>query len=259
MLRGLVTAFRTLTIFPIPGQEASDHSAALPFFPLVGALLGFLLWLVSLSNLLLAGNGWPMGIALLILLANIIGTRALHLDGLADFADAVGGSWDRENRLRILKDTRLGVFGGIAIIFVLLCKWLAFSKLVACGSTMWIILITTISRTMQVNLAVRLDYARSQAGTASSFVSQASAQHRVAAFASTLIVAAIFGPFGLAALALAETIIWTYGWWCHKNFGGITGDLLGAGNEIIEVVLFFSAALVGETLVVYTGWGWVFH
>jgi len=258
MLRGLVTAFRTLTIFPVPGREASNHSAALPFFPVVGFTLGLLLWLVSLIDRLISGNGWPMGIALAILLASIVSTGALHLDGLADFADAVGGGWDRENRLNIMKDTHLGVFGGIAVLLALLCKWLAFSKLLTIGSTVWIILITMLSRTMQVNLAVRLDYARSEVGTASSLVRQASPHHRVAAFLPTVVVAGIFGPFGLAVLALAEIITWGYGSWCRKNFGGVTGDLLGAGNEIIEVVLLFSAALLGNSLTLHTGWGWVF-
>ena len=114
MLCGLITAFRTLTIFPVPGQEASDYCSALPFFPVVGFALGLLLWLVSLVDKLISGSGWPMGIAALMLLANIISTRALHLDGLADFADALGGGWDRARRLEIMKDARLGVFGGVS-------------------------------------------------------------------------------------------------------------------------------------------------
>ncbi|MCG6982088.1 MAG: adenosylcobinamide-GDP ribazoletransferase, partial [Deltaproteobacteria bacterium] len=105
MLRGLVTAIRTLTIFPVPGREASDYSSALPFFPVVGFALGALLWLVSLIDRFIGDSGWPMGIAILMLVANIISTRALHLDGLADFADALGGGWDKRKRLEIMKDS----------------------------------------------------------------------------------------------------------------------------------------------------------
>jgi adenosylcobinamide-GDP ribazoletransferase len=259
MLRGLVTAFRTLTIFPIPGKDAPKLSNSLPFFPVVGFALGLLLWLVGLLDRLTSGSGWPMGIAALMLLASIISTRALHLDGLADFADALGGGWDKEKRLEIMKDTRLGVFGGVAVITALLCKWLAFSRLVSVGSTVWVILPCMISRTMQVHLAVRLDYARSEGGTAASFVHGASNYHFSAAYVITLVAALVFGPAGLGALAVAIIITWVYGAWCRENIGGITGDLLGADNEIIEVTLLLVAAMLGKPLMAYTGWGWLLN
>ena len=259
MLRGLVTAFRTLTIFPVPGQDAPKHSASLPFFPLVGLALGFLLWAISLIDRVISGGGWPMGIGALMLLASIASTRSLHLDGLADFADAVGGGWDKARRLEIMKDTRLGVFGGVAVIVILLFKWLAFSRLVAAGSTVWLILVLMISRTMQVHLAVRLEYARSEGGTAATFVQEASGYHCAAAYMITLVAALVFGPLGLAALAVAEIITRAYGAWCRKNIGGITGDLLGAGNEIVEVVLLLVLAAPGSLLLGYTGWKWILH
>lgn len=259
MLRGLITAFRTLTIFPVPGQEASDYCSALPFFPVVGFALGLLLWLVSLVDKLISGSGWPMGIAALMLLANIISTRALHLDGLADFADALGGGWDRARRLDIMKDTRLGVFGGVSLIIALLCRWLAFSRLASTGTALWVILLMMIARTMQVHLAVRLDYARVEGGTAYSFVQGASGYHSAAAYIITLVAALIFGPLGLGALAVAAAMTWVYEAWCRREFGGITGDLLGAGNEIIEVSLLLLVAAPGSLLLGYTGWGWLLN
>ena len=259
MLQGLITAFRTLTIFPLPGRVAPKHSSSLPFFPLVGLALGFLLWAISLIDRVISGGGWPMGTGALMLLASIVSTRSLHLDGLADLADAVGGGWDATRRLEIMKDTRLGVFGGVAVIVALLFKWIAFSRLVAISSTAWIIPVLMISRTMQVHLAVRLDYARPEGGTAASFVHEASGYHFAAAYMITIVAALVFGPLGLAALAVAEIITWAYVAWCRKNLGGITGDLLGAGNEIIEVVLLFLAASLGNQISVYTGWGWAIH
>lgn len=260
MIRGLVTAFRTLTIFPIPGRDTSSQSDSLPFFPVVGAVLGFLLWVLSLINSLINGNGgWPMGVAAIMLLASVIGTRSLHLDGLADFVDAAGGGWDERKRLEIMKDTRLGVFGAVAIILTLLCKWLAFARLVVTGSTIWLILIHMLSRTMQVQLAVKLPYARSEGGTALPFVQDASGYHRWAAFAIVLIAALAYGPLGLVALVIAQIITSLYGAWCRKNMGGVTGDLLGAGNEIIEVTLLLLAAILGNQLDTYIGWRWFVH
>ena len=256
MFSGLVTAFRTLTILPVPGRDASDHSHALPFFPVVGLSIGLLLWILSLINCAIVGSGWPMGVAALMLVSSVLVTRALHLDGLADLADAIGGGWDQSTRLEIMKDTHLGVFGAVAIILTLLCKWLAFTRLITTQTTVWVILIHMISRTMQVQLAVRLPYARSEGGTASSFVETATGYQRAAAFLITLVAALAFGPFGLLALALAETITWGYDTWCGKSMGGITGDLLGAGNEIIEVTLLLLAAILGSQLDNYIGWGW---
>jgi adenosylcobinamide-GDP ribazoletransferase len=260
MFRALVTAFRTLTIFPVPGQDALKHSDSLPFFPLVGGVLGLLLWAVSLINTLINGNGgWPMGVAAIMLLASVISTRSLHLDGLADFVDAVGGGRDQSKRLEIMKDTQLGVFGAVAIILALLCKWLAFARLVAVGSTIWLILIHMLSRTMQVHLAVKLPYARGEGGTALPFVQDASGYHRWAAFTLVLIATLAYGPLGLVALATAQIITWVYGAWCRKNMGGITGDLLGAGNEIIEVVLLLLIAMLGNQLPGCIGWGWLLN
>ncbi len=115
-----------------------------------------------------------------------------------------------------------------------------------------------ISRAMLVDLAVKLDYARSEGGTASSLVQEASAYQRAAALTITLVAALVFGPLGLLALVVAQIITWVYGAWCRKSVGGITGDLLGAGNEIVETVLLLLAAAVGSLIMRYTGWGWVF-
>ena len=259
MFRGLVTAFRTLTILPFPGRDTSDHSGSLPFFPLVGLFLGFILWVVSLINCVIADGGWPMGVAALMIVTSLLITRSLHLDGLADLADAIGGGWDQSTRLEIMKDTHLGVFGAVVIILTLLCKWLAFTRLMESRATLWVILIYMISRTMQVQLAVRLPYARSEGGTASSLVETATGFQLAAAFIITLLVALAFGPFGLMVLAVAETINWVYGTWCRKSMGGITGDLLGAGNEIIEVTLLLLAAILGPQLSSCTGWGWLLN
>ena len=259
MLSGLVTAFRTLTIFPFPGRHSSRPSAALPFFPVVGISLGVLLWLLSQITKVLEGDGWPMGVAAVMVVASVISTRALHLDGLADLADAIGGGWDRARRLEILKDSHLGAFGAVTIMLALLCKWIAFSRLISAGSAGWVVLIYMISRTMQVNLAVNLPYARVEGGTAEAFVNDASGSHRLTAATLTLVVAAFYGPPGLLAFALAEGVTRVYGTWCRKYLGGITGDLLGAGNEVIEIVLLLLVAAPGSLLVGYTGWGWVFN
>ena len=255
---GLVTAFRTLTVLPIPGPEAPQPASALPYFPIVGGVLGLLLWLVGLTNCLIAGGGWPAGVAAFMVLADAALTRAIHLDGLADCVDALGGGWDRQRRLEIMKDSQLGVFGVVALMLVLLCKWLAFSRLVAGGSTSWVVLIFVISRTMQVDLMVRLPYARSEAGTASLFVTGAKTWHRYAALSISLALGiGFYGLLSLGALAVARGLTWWFGSLCHRRLGGVTGDLLGADNELVETTLLMLVAASDPWIVTHTGWSWL--
>ena len=255
---GLITALRTLTILPVPGREAPEPAASLPFFPIVGGVLGLMLWSLSLTTSLFPDGGWPAGVAGLMLIAGSFLTGGLHLDGLADFTDALGGSRDRERRLAIMKDTHMGAFGAIALVLLLLAKWLALTRLVASGSAAWVILVLAISRTMQVDLAVRLPYARAGGGTAHPFVTGAASWHRVVATAATVGIAlGGYGPMGLGALAMGFAVTRLFGAWCHRHLGGITGDLLGAGNELVEVSLLFLAAAPGSRLMLCTGWTWI--
>ena len=88
MWRGLVTAIRTLTILPIPGRDAESVAAALYWFPLVGLLVGLLQWGLGECIGTIAAKGWPAGAAAVVLVGGAVLTRGLHLDGLADWADA---------------------------------------------------------------------------------------------------------------------------------------------------------------------------
>ncbi|MBW1980137.1 MAG: adenosylcobinamide-GDP ribazoletransferase [Deltaproteobacteria bacterium] len=254
MLPELTTAIRTLTILPIPGREAENPAASLPYFPLVGCLLGLCLWAAGLLGNLIPGNGWPAGVAGLMVAAHIVLTRALHLDGLADLVDAIGGSWDKHERLAIMKDSHLGVFGAIAVALVLLLKWLAFARMVAGGTTLWLVLIFAIARAIQVDLAVQLPYARAEGGTASSFVEAATSRHRYSALGFTLVLAVVFGPPGVVLFTVAVTVSRLYGRWCGKRLGGISGDMLGAANELVETALFMLLAALGPTVTTYSSW-----
>jgi len=258
MPRGLTTAFRTLTILPVPGRDASEPAASLPFFPVVGGVLGLILWGISLSNGMLPDGGWPAGVAALMLIAGSLVTRGLHLDGFADCIDAVGGTWDRERRLAIMKDTHLGAFGAIALVLLLLAKWIALTRLVSSGTAVWVVLVLTVSRTMQVDLAVRLPYARPEKGTGHPFVTGAAPWHLVVAMSAAVGIAlGGYGPLGLGVLGVGVGVTWVFGAWCRSRVGGITGDLLGADNELVELCLLFLLAAPGPHLLAYSGWTWI--
>jgi adenosylcobinamide-GDP ribazoletransferase len=247
MLRGLVTAIRTLSVLPIPGKEAEKPSSALPWFPVVGLLLGCILWIAAeLFDVIVPGY-WPEGAAVVLILLGTVLTGGLHLDGLSDSVDGFSASRDRDTILRIMKDSHVGAFGVVALITALLAKYVCFVRLIDTGSVAWVIAALIVSRTVQADLAVRQDYARAEGGTAATFVRDAEAKHAVVAIILALVLLVVVCGWNwlvLAVLFLGWGVGRWFGVYCRRRVDGVTGDLLGAGSEIVEVfVLIVCAAL----------------
>jgi len=251
---GLTAAIRTLTSIPFPGEEGGDLSSALPWFPLVGMLLGLILWFIGFLWAMLPFPEWSGGCAMVLVIFDVILTRGLHLDGLADWADSMGG-FGRERRLVIMKDVSMGAFGTIAVILCLGTKWVLFQRLVSCGTTLWIVPVMIISRAMMVELMTTLPYARSGEGMARPFVENAGKGKRIASLIIVVILCLISGPAGPGLLIIAWPVTMIFRTYCLKRFGGITGDLLGAADEINEVILLAICAMPGQYISVYMGWG----
>ncbi len=244
-MNGLITALRLLSILPAPGQDAKEMSSALPWFPLTGAILGGALYGLALLADGWSGGGWPNGVAAAVLLGGVVLTGALHLDGLADWADSFGGQ-NKQAALEIMKDSRTGTFGVIALIIILLIKWISLVRLIEADAFVWIIAACIVSRTMQVELAVYLPYARAEGGTGASIVQGARRSHRIWALLSALIMLAVLGgQAGVLGLGAGWAACRGFGWWCRRRLGGVTGDLLGAGSEIVEtlILVIFSLAV----------------
>ncbi len=256
--KGITTAFRTLTIISFPGKDDPDLSKSLPWFPVIGLVLGLILYGIARLWMLLPFSQWSACAAMLIVVAEIYLTRGLHLDGLADWADSIGGFRQRERRLAIMKDPGLGTFGVLALIIAFIAKWLAIERLLVSGTIIWLLVIFSLSRNMMVELITTLPYAREEEGMAKGFVNGASHQQRLASHIIALIFCLIFGPLGLAFFVLAGVITWLFRRVWLNQFGGITGDLLGATNEIIEICLLIICALAGKSILYYWGWSWVF-
>ena len=243
LFKGLITALRTLSILPVPGKDAHDFSKSLYWFVLVGLLLGALLYAVTIGIYQGIGNQWPEASALLIVVLGIFLTRGMHLDGLADFADGFGGGFDRERTLAIMKDSSLGAFGVIALIIVLLAKWVVLARLFELSGAIWIISAYVISRTMHVDLMTTLPYAR-QEGTAGPFTKNAGRRHRFFGLLQAVVIVYLLnGLAGVGALIIIWSFTQFFGLWCLKRVGGITGDLVGACSEMTETLVLFLAVV----------------
>ena len=128
-MKKILYALRFMTVIPIPYKQDEDMTAvarSLAWFPLVGALIGTVLWGTARLFLLFLS---PLTSAFLVTASSLILTGGLHLDGLSDLADGLGGGTDRERRLEIMKDSRIGAFGALALIVFLILKGLFFSEL----------------------------------------------------------------------------------------------------------------------------------
>jgi len=239
-MNGLATAWRTLTILPLVKSGSLAPAQALLWFPLVGLILG----LIHYGAALFLTEQLPLGLAALILLSLSIGLNGgLHLDGLVDSADGLFALVTPERRLDILKDPRLGTFGGLALVLSLAFKWQLLYLLLEQGKALMLIPALVASRFAMAWMAGRMNYAREQ-GTARSWVNQAHWGHSLFAL---LAAACLLFPFlWSAAIALVLAIIAAelLGQFAKSRIQGITGDILGMTNELVEIALFFTFFLL---------------
>jgi len=253
VLRGLVTAIRTLTILPVPGSDTDRMVNALTWFPLVGFMVGIALYGLARAFDLVPG-GWAAGAAVTVVVGAVFLTGGFHFDGLGDWADGFGGGRNKAHTLAIMKDTHMGAFGVLAIILVVLVKYAALARLVDMGALHLILPAFIVSRVTMVELAVSLPYARSEGGTADPFVNGARLSHRFGALiVSIILLIAFSGIPGLILLAVGLVACRLLGIWSRHRVGGVTGDVLGACSELVETGLLFSSAMTGHWLMQLTG------
>jgi adenosylcobinamide-GDP ribazoletransferase len=236
-------ALQFLSSLPIrlPGMpQPQALGRSLLFYPLVGGLFGVLL--LALNALL---DGAPLMLhAALLLTAWVLLSGGLHLDGLADSADAwLGGFGDRERTLTIMKDPRSGPIAVVTLVLVLLLKFSALMALIESQHTLGLLLAPLIGRAAMLGLFLGTPYVRAGG------LGQALADHlpRTAGqqvlLVSALVCVLIAGVSGLLALLVASI---GFFWLRHlmlRRLGGSTGDTAGAMLELLEVAVLLAMVL----------------
>ena len=245
-LRAAAAALAFLTRIPLGRRlalDGGDVARAGPAFPLVGAGLGAVVGGIATA---LARPLSPLLAVALALTAGIVLTGALHLDGLADTADALGAR-SRERALEIMRDHAIGAYGAVAIVLDLLIKAGALAALIQNGQALpFAVAAGALSRSVPVALAAALPYARSGEGAAASFTRGARGRAVVAAAIGLAIAALAAGVDGLLVAACAAVVALLLGFALSRWLGGVTGDTLGAAVELSEAtVLVVAVALVG--------------
>jgi adenosylcobinamide-GDP ribazoletransferase len=228
-------ALRFLTIIPqpwLPPMNERSMVAAIPFFPAAGLLIGALLLPVGWLGDLFWGE---LARAALIVTAWGILTGGLHLDGLSDTFDAVMSWRPRERKLEIMKDSRIGAMGALALVAVLLLKT---AFVASAGADWWrAVLIAPVLGRWADCFGIYFFPAAREGGLGRDFNAQVRRRDFVIATLFTGVVCvAVAGWTGLIAGLLVLAVAYVLARWWTRDLGGLTGDTYGALNEIGEVV-----------------------
>ena len=235
----LAVAF--FTRIPIPADtpfsaERLNHASR--YFSLVGWIVG----LCAALSLLLAYQLFPISIAVLISMsASIKITGAFHEDGLADMSDGLGGGMSQERKLEIMKDSRLGTYGALALLLAIMIKFVALYEIMQLGlmeSLVALLVIHASSRAVAGSLIFDMPYVR-ESGKAKPLAQNQSS--------IDLCILLVFGALPLCLLSIQAAVgmlmigIITRSWikrWLLRQLGGYTGDCLGATQQITELLCY---------------------
>lgn len=246
-LRLFLTAVQFFTRLPVPawvGHSAQQLEQAARYLPLAGAVVGAL----AAAVLWLCAQALPLPLAVgLSMAAGILATGAFHEDGLSDFADGMGGGHSKEKALAIMKDSRVGAYGVLALVLALLLKFEALLAL--CDSlplaAATLVAAHAVSRLMAVSLMLTQRYIRdddsARAKPAAQRMSPASFAVALLTGTATLILLHAAGANAAAVLAalIAALLMRAYlAWRLQKRLGGYTGDCLGAVQQLSELAFY---------------------
>ena len=237
-LKPFIFAWQFLTAVPLSRKlhDPAPHELAgsMLWYPFVGILLGAL---VAIVDIVLARWLSREVVAALLILLLVAMTRGLHQDGLADTLDGLAGGRTATDRLTIMRDPRLGAIGATGLFLSLILRYGALVSLPEPLRFPVLLSMPAIGRWAMVIGAFGAPYARSEGGLAAPFLAHLSLRH---VLGGTFVVAGLivwcFGPaVGLTVLVISGMVSRLGTMFCRSAFGGITGDTLGATNEVIEI------------------------
>jgi adenosylcobinamide-GDP ribazoletransferase len=245
--RPFVFAWHFLTAIPLSRNHheptASELAASMAWYPTVGLMIGGTLALAD--SVLTKLFAWEVVNVLLIVLL-IAFTRGLHQDGLADTLDGIAGGRTTADRLSIMRDPRIGAIGATGLFLSLILRYAVLMALPQSLRIPALICMPALGRWAMVTLAWLSPYARTEGGLAAPFLVHLSLAHVLGStvvLVSALILA--FGGFGAVAILVGgSAVVVTVQAGCRTLFGGITGDTLGATNELVEILFLLVVPLV---------------
>ena len=235
---------RYLTVLPV-GRHSDkifskdEFAKGIVFFPVIGLIVGLLSYVAYFLGNYVSWGGFA---CLLVVLTQIILTGAFHLDGLADSCDALFSARKKERMLEIMKDSRIGTNGVVAVIFDVALKVSLLNSMDYRFIFPAIVLMPAVGETAVALLADSV-YARKE-GLGDTYIGRISDQYFVITlsigFIFSVLIGGIYGVLPFIAVAAAAFLFRKF---VEHKIGGMTGDTLGAGVEIAEVVFLVALSL----------------
>lgn len=234
-------ALRFLTVLPLPWKEGEDLKTvarSLSLFPVAGGLIGLFLW----GSMLLFSSLFPPGVTgFLVLVLWVFITGALHLDGVSDVADGLGGSRNPEKSLEIMKDSRIGAFGAAALILILLGKYSVLRELT---HPVGLILAPVAARCYQVIMIWFFPCAR-KGGMGDFFKENIRKRELITALITTWIMLfCIGGTEALLLFVITLVPISLFAHYTGRRLKGLTGDVYGTLCEGGELLFLLFSLLI---------------
>ncbi len=247
-MTSFLLSLQFLTIIPIRIRHFEERKMAhaAMFFPAVGCILGILL--AFMYGACLRCGFSPLASSTVCVVALIILTGGMHLDGLADTLDAIGSSKDRQTMLAIMREPATGALGAVGLVCVIISKIVFLSEIPHEFVPAALIFMTTFSRWSQVLIITCFPYARKD-GKASVFSKGRSPRLCAAATIFTILAAIILRPaLGLVVFCLAGCFSYFCAKTINRMIGGYTGDTLGAVTETTETFILLCISITKGVL-----------
>jgi adenosylcobinamide-GDP ribazoletransferase len=233
----IAVAFQFLARLPVPPVTFAPDGLArsVKFFPLVGLVIGS--GAALLEKVLAPHLGRPAS-AVVVLLYLVLITGCLHEDGLTDVADSLGG-WNPEQRLAILRDSRIGTYGAAALVFSLLSRAVLLAGLPLEHFTAYLISAHVLCRWSTLPLSYYLPPARDSEGQGARIASLTSASSLIVGSVFTIVTVVVaLRKAAIAPLLSAIAIPLLSSYFYMRKFGGVTGDCFGATNQLTEIAVY---------------------
>lgn len=237
--RPFVFAWHFLTAIPLSRSHheptAPELAASMAWYPVVGLVIGGGL---LVTDMVLAAVFRTEVVNALLILLLVLVTRGLHQDGLADTLDGLAGGHTPDTRLAIMRDPRIGAIGATGLMLSLIIRYAALVALPHAIRIPALLCMPAVGRWAMVVLAWASPYARMEGGLAAPFLANLSRSHVfLATGVLTLALSLTFGVVnGLVVLVAGAAVVVAL-WASYRSwFGGITGDTLGATNEVVEIL-----------------------
>ncbi|MBU0547579.1 MAG: adenosylcobinamide-GDP ribazoletransferase [Candidatus Omnitrophica bacterium] len=247
-MSNFLLAVQFLTILPLKIRNFNDKKMAwaLIYFPVVGLFIGSML--LGLNTLLSILGISPAVANIILVIVLIILTGGMHLDGLADTADAFLSGKAKKEMLEIMRDSHVGVMGVLALISIILLKIGLLSSVYVAVKPVALILMCILSRWSVVLIMYLFPYAR-QEGKARLFIQGMNSKIFIL---STIVVVIcsflIWYIPGLIALSLAALCAYAIGKFVSRKIGGVTGDTLGATIELTEIATLLTVCIAQKLI-----------